>query len=1697
MLFPDAVLAQPPYPAPSDTANWISAPLNPNANYWEIKQAAEEYFSLYPDHPDIKQFGRWMYFWESRVGDQNNPGSFQPALEGWANLTQNCYGEPAYCQGDQIQAQWQALGPYNEDSFITSIGRVQSIAVDPRSPSRVYAGSASGGLYRTEDIQLAHPTWECLTCGSNLPMVGVFSIAIDPVIEETPPIYIAAGFDIATFFNFGAGFYRSLDDGQTWEKLSQPGELDPYRTITFSIVHHPKQSQVLFAAAHNRIYKTINGGGSWTEVLAPYESEPLPPVFDYSRYHLMRDIVFHPVNPDIMFVSSDDQDIKDEGAELFISQDGGATWSEGLNPYTLGLVGNWVSRMDIAISSAAPDTVFVSCVVGDGTSGELLKYNHTNGTWHNPGGGTYSASWNMNDIIVDPLTTQNIYVGHVDIWESVNYGKEFDFLSNGVHDDNRDLEIVLLITGDVQILSGNDGGVGRFVTGGVDWENKNGSGLNIAQFYGMGASLDGGILTGGCQDVCILELKGGTWTNPNEAPDGGAGFVDPYEPLYRYVETWSGTSSGPSNGLLRATPSSNYTSYYDNIINIGAANRGAEVRPLAMDTRRRLYIGHKQVFRRSHEEAGGTSTSWEQVGAIGTSPHIRINALALAPSDERVIFAGRGPSGVVTGGNILVHWNMEHPDSNWRKVEIENISDTILFGNAGGGAVRDIVVDPGNPNRIWFCTDRFVRNYKVVMLEYNPENGKWWATNVSEGLCDYPVHTLAYHVGSNHAMYAGTEIGVFFNPDVSDPNSSWVCFNDDMPPCVVTDLTINYCGGTLTAATFGCGAWISPLAEVPVPHSLIVSEDATWDYPRLILSDLEIMAGTTLKVTSSIFMGNNRKIIIRPGGRMIVEGGTLSTLCDDYWYGIYVEGQYDQPQTGTQVGGPQGVLILKGALVEKAWSAVNLQGAPGSGDPFKLTGGVVQASLLIQNQDKIKTVFRNNARDFHTYPYSYSFPPPLQGQPYNLSRFVDCVFETTDAFNILASEIPQEYTHANLFGVKGISFTACTFEDARTQPSPQMAGFTGITSNNSQFIVQGRCNPAGQPCETWDPTVFKNLHRAVNAGNFGEVHPFTVDRCSFVNNHFGVQSWAVDYLTVTRNRFEGAGSPVVTLLPYEHEPRSITIYGGTEYTVEENTLLAPSGVPTPFDNLMGIVVIETGEDFNTIYKNELSNLTLGNLALGWNRSEVPYKGLAYDCNKNTGNRYDFMVPDPSGPYSEAGIRQNQGSAQTSAGNKFSPMPPLPESHFFNTASSPVTYFYKEGEPGDEPVNYSVGVDPQEAGVGNTCLSRFDQGPVIPADPIPHKVRFFERSVRLDSLKNALGAKIDGGASPSLLQAISASTAADSQAVRAQLIQLSPYVSQAALEEYLGREELFSEAQMAEVLALNPDILRLPAFWDAAQDVLSPTALAQLESARQMRTPRTDAEAAIAEVAAERAYAARRVVHYYLGDTLASQADSARHWIALIETLQHQYVLAGGYLQASDTVQAAMILNAIPAGFSLTPAQWAAHADYEALLDIRKGMVAHEDWISYIQEHENGLKNLAEQGVSRAAVQAQFLYNVVFGPTYQPPVSWTGGGSQAAEKAVPPAAQEWPREVSGDLKLAVIPNPARESVQFHYEIPGVEKGAQLRVFDPSGRIIRTWDLGSESGVIVWQINGEAPKGIYLASLVAGGKAPVTIRFSVVE
>src|SRR6185295_6669830 len=52
--------------------------------------------------------------------------------------------------GLRAQDSWVALGPVGETGNDGIAGRVISLAVDPRNPNRVFAGSASGGLWVSE-----------------------------------------------------------------------------------------------------------------------------------------------------------------------------------------------------------------------------------------------------------------------------------------------------------------------------------------------------------------------------------------------------------------------------------------------------------------------------------------------------------------------------------------------------------------------------------------------------------------------------------------------------------------------------------------------------------------------------------------------------------------------------------------------------------------------------------------------------------------------------------------------------------------------------------------------------------------------------------------------------------------------------------------------------------------------------------------------------------------------------------------------------------------------------------------------------------------------------------------------------------------------------------------------------------------------------------------------------------------------------------------------------------------------------------------------------------------------------------------------------------------------------------------------------------------------------------------------------------
>jgi len=93
---------------------------------------------------------------------------------------------------------WQTIGPHNTG------GRTIAIAFNPQNPNTIYAGSASGGLWRSKTAGVGQAAWEYIPTG--YPVLSVCSIDFAPGDSNT--IYIGTG----EVYNVGGGHQRVLKE---------------------------------------------------------------------------------------------------------------------------------------------------------------------------------------------------------------------------------------------------------------------------------------------------------------------------------------------------------------------------------------------------------------------------------------------------------------------------------------------------------------------------------------------------------------------------------------------------------------------------------------------------------------------------------------------------------------------------------------------------------------------------------------------------------------------------------------------------------------------------------------------------------------------------------------------------------------------------------------------------------------------------------------------------------------------------------------------------------------------------------------------------------------------------------------------------------------------------------------------------------------------------------------------------------------------------------------------------------------------------------------------------------------------------------------------------------------------------------------------------------------------------------------------
>ncbi|HMB94119.1 MAG TPA: hypothetical protein VKP65_24940, partial [Rhodothermales bacterium] len=200
-------------------------------------------------------------------------------------------------------------------------GRVTSFDVVLRDPDIIYAGTASGGLWKSTSGGI---DWKPIF--DDQPVASIGAVA---VYQKNPDIvWVGTGEgNPRNSQTNGNGVYKSIDGGKTWTHLG----LEDSRNIHRLIIH-PDNPDVVYVGAQGPawgvteqrgVFKTTDGGQTWDKIL--YNNERTG----------IADLVMDPDNPNKLFAAMWDFrrwpkffESAGDGAGLYVTFDGGKTWAK-------------------------------------------------------------------------------------------------------------------------------------------------------------------------------------------------------------------------------------------------------------------------------------------------------------------------------------------------------------------------------------------------------------------------------------------------------------------------------------------------------------------------------------------------------------------------------------------------------------------------------------------------------------------------------------------------------------------------------------------------------------------------------------------------------------------------------------------------------------------------------------------------------------------------------------------------------------------------------------------------------------------------------------------------------------------------------------------------------------------------------------------------------------------------------------------------------------------------------------------------------------------------------------------------------------------------------------------------------------------------------------------------------------------------
>lgn len=682
-------------------------------------------------------------------------------------------------------------------------GRVTCIDVDLSNPDRIFVGTASGGVWKSETGGV---TWEPIF--DDQPLQSIGSIAINQ--KNPDEIWVGTGEgNPRNSMNSGKGIYRSLDGGKNWQLMG----LEATRLIHRIIIHRDNP-QTIYAAAlgsawgpnpERGVYRTTDGGKTWENIL--YQNEETG----------CADLVVDPTNPNKLIAAMWEFGRKPytfnsggEGSGLFVTYDGGDTWTRRTTKD--GLPEGILGRIGLAIAPSKPSIVYALV-----EAKENALYKSTDGGFtfqkmpakdHIGNRPFYYA-----DIFVDPQNENRLWSLYSVISRSEDGGRSFQTILpyvgfSGVHPDHHAFWIHP--EDPDYMITGNDGGLNISRDRGQTWrfvEN-----LPVGQFYHVNYDFSYPYnVCGGMQD-------NGSWVGPSAVwqwggirnhewqevlfGDGFDVIIQPDDPnfgfamsqggnVYRFNketgEDWNSKPLHPEgiplrfnwNAAIAQDPFNNHGVYFGSQFLHYSKDLGQSWEILSPD------LTTNDTTKQKQNESGGLT-----IDDTRAENYTTIVSIAPSPKDQNVIWVG------TDDGNVQL---TRDGGQSW-----SNLSPKIK-GLPQNAWITQIEVSTHQAGEAFIVANNYRQNDWRPMVFHTKDYGQSFRQVVSEPMVQGYALSIVQDLEVPGLLFLGTDYGLFYSIDYGN---NWTKWSDGYPSVPTADLKIHPREHDLIIGTFGRAFWI-------------------------------------------------------------------------------------------------------------------------------------------------------------------------------------------------------------------------------------------------------------------------------------------------------------------------------------------------------------------------------------------------------------------------------------------------------------------------------------------------------------------------------------------------------------------------------------------------------------------------------------------------------------------------------------------------------------------------------------------------------------------------------------------------------------------------------------------------------------------------------------------------------------------------